>query len=69
MLPHWTIHQQITINSVRIGSMTNSSILQIGTAGTIQSSAELMNSGKFTSAAPALLPPGKSVPISNPRGS
>lgn len=66
---HWTIHQQITINMIKIGSMSNSSILQIGTAGTIQSRAELANSGKFTSPAPVPITQGKTttVPLVNPR--
>ncbi|MGD7045242.1 spore germination protein GerPB [Jeotgalibacillus proteolyticus] len=66
--PQWIIHQQISVNQIKIGSMSNSSILQIGTVGSIQSRAELSNTGKFTKAAPAAVTQGKTttVPLVNP---
>lgn len=66
---HWTIHQQININMIKIGSMSNSSILQIGTAGTIHSRSELANTGKFTEIAPQAITQGKTettVPLTSP---
>ncbi|MDG5473446.1 spore germination protein GerPB [Jeotgalibacillus sp. ET6] len=66
--PQWIIHQQISVNQIKIGSMSNSSILQIGTVGSIQSRAELANTGKFTKAAPDAFTLGKTttVPQVNP---
>ncbi|KIL47368.1 spore germination protein GerPB [Jeotgalibacillus campisalis] len=66
--PQWIIHQQITVNQIKIGSMSNSSILQIGTVGSIQSRAELANSGQFTKPAPPAITQGKTttVPLVNP---
>ncbi|KIL45646.1 spore germination protein GerPB [Jeotgalibacillus soli] len=68
MEPNWIIHQHITINMIKIGSMANSSILQIGTVGTIQARAELSNSGGFTKPAPSLTPAVQDVfvPLTNP---
>lgn len=47
-----TIHQNIVIHQFKIGAVTNSSVLQIGTAGTIRSLANLYNTGGFTGPAP-----------------
>ncbi|WP_426447444.1 spore germination protein GerPB [Paenibacillus sp. S-38] len=46
------IHQQIVIHQLKIGSVSNSSVLQIGTAGTIRSLSNLYNTGGFTGPAP-----------------
>lgn len=46
------VQQSININILRIGSVTNSSVLQIGTAGIIKSQSALYNSGGFTGPAP-----------------
>ncbi|UUZ95932.1 spore germination protein GerPB [Paenibacillus sp. P25] len=48
-----TIHQNIVIHQLKVGSVSNSSVLQIGTAGTIRSLSNLYNSGGFTGPAPA----------------
>ena len=47
-----TIHQNIIIHQLKISAVTNSSVLQIGTAGTIRSLANLYNTGGFTGPAP-----------------
>jgi len=44
---HLTVHQSIMIQMLKIGSISNASVLQIGSAGSIQSSADLYNTGKF----------------------
>lgn len=48
-----TIHQNIVIHQLKVGSVTNSSVLQIGTAGTIRALSNLYNTGGFTGPAPA----------------
>ncbi|MCP1309238.1 spore germination protein GerPB [Paenibacillus tyrfis] len=46
------IHQSIVIQNFKIGAVSNSSVLQIGTAGTIRALANLYNTGGFTGPAP-----------------
>ncbi|KPV61010.1 spore gernimation protein [Paenibacillus sp. A3] len=46
------IHQSIVIQNFKIGTVSNSSVLQIGTAGTIRALANLYNTGGFTGPAP-----------------
>ncbi|MGO4542084.1 spore germination protein GerPB [Paenibacillus sp. 2TAB19] len=64
----WTIHQQITINSMRIDSISNSSVLQVGSAGSIRSLSQLFNTGGFSGPAPQLSSenPLSFVPLPNP---
>ncbi|MFD0870121.1 spore germination protein GerPB [Paenibacillus residui] len=47
-----TVHQNITIHTIRIGAVTNSSVLQIGSAGVIKSLSNLYNTGGYTKPAP-----------------
>lgn len=49
-----TVHQSITIQTLRVNSVSNSSVLQIGAAGVIKSLSNLYNTGGFTGPAPAL---------------
>lgn len=46
------VQQSIHINILRVNSVNNSSVLQIGTAGLIKSVATLANTGGFTGFAP-----------------
>ncbi|UII56945.1 spore germination protein GerPB [Cytobacillus spongiae] len=46
------IQQSIQINSIRIDGITNSSVLQIGSAGIIKPASYLYNTGGFTEPAP-----------------
>ncbi|BBI33043.1 spore germination protein GerPB [Cohnella abietis] len=70
---NWTIHQTITIGQLRVDGVTNSSVLQIGSAGSIQSLSQLGNTGGFTGPAPQIneLSEANSalslVPLPNPR--
>lgn len=48
-----TVHQSIHINLLKVGSITNSSVLQIGSTGAIQAKSELYNTGGFTEFAEA----------------
>ncbi|MFB9330616.1 spore germination protein GerPB [Paenibacillus aurantiacus] len=63
-----TVHQHITIHQLRVDSLTNSSVLQIGTSGSIRSLSQLYNTGGFTGPAPQLGQenPLSFVPLPNP---
>ncbi|CAG7604976.1 putative spore germination protein GerPB [Paenibacillus solanacearum] len=50
----WVIHQNIVIHQLKVGAVSNSSVLQIGTAGTVRSLTNLYNTGGFTGPAPTL---------------
>ncbi|MFD0586769.1 spore germination protein GerPB [Paenibacillus sp. GCM10027627] len=67
---NWTIHQNITINHLRVESLSNSSVLQVGSAGSIRSLSQLYNTGGFTGPAPELAEvednPLSFVPLPNP---
>ncbi|RED61690.1 spore germination protein GerPB [Cohnella lupini] len=69
---NWNIHQTITIGQLRVDAVTNSSVLQIGSAGNIQGLSQLYNSGGFTDSAPQLNESGEDtsqlslVPLPNP---
>ncbi|MCC3373358.1 spore germination protein GerPB [Cohnella sp. REN36] len=69
------IHQQISIGQLRVEAVSNSSVLQIGSAGSIQSLSQLYNTGGYTGPAPQLTPaqieatglqPISLVPLPNP---
>ncbi|MED4206092.1 spore germination protein GerPB [Neobacillus mesonae] len=65
------IQQTIHINFIKIGGITNSSVLQIGSAGIIKPSAHLYNTGGFTGPAPSGVKVGEqilapSVPLQAP---
>lgn len=66
-----TVHQSIVIHQLRVEAVTNSSVLQIGTAGIIKALSNLYNTGGFTGPAPlptAPLPatPTPLVPLAGP---
>jgi len=48
------IQQNIHINFLKIDGITNSSVLQIGSAGIIKASSHLYNTGGFTGPAPTI---------------
>lgn len=63
-----TVHQTITIHQLRVDSVANSSVLQVGTAGSISSLSQLYNSGGFSAPAPQIEEnPLNFVPLPNPR--
>ncbi len=43
-----TVYQQIHINFLKVQAITNSSVLQIGSSGSIQSVSNAYNTGEFT---------------------
>ncbi|MBM7647576.1 spore germination protein PB [Bacillus ectoiniformans] len=47
------ISQSINIRYINIGSVSNSSMLQIGTAGSVTPASYLFNTGRFTGPAPS----------------
>jgi spore germination protein PB len=49
------IQQSIHIHFIKVGGITNSSVLQIGSAGIIKPAAYLYNTGGFTQQAPSAL--------------
>ncbi|MBY0121072.1 spore germination protein GerPB [Bacillus sp. S/N-304-OC-R1] len=55
------INQSININFIKIGGITNSSVLQIGSAGVIRPASYLYNTGGFTQPAPKAVQPGGEV--------
>ncbi|MFD0958671.1 spore germination protein GerPB [Paenibacillus chungangensis] len=65
---NWTIHQQITIHQFKVDSVANSSVVQVGSAGSIRSLSQLYNTGGFTGPAPQLQEenPLTFVPLPNP---
>jgi spore germination protein PB len=65
---NWTVHQNITIHQLRVDNVTNSSVLQIGTAGSVRSLSQLYNTGGFTGPAPQFGEenPLSFVPLPNP---
>lgn len=65
---NWTVHQHITIHQLRVDTVSNSAVLQVGSAGSIRSLAQLYNTGGFTGPA-AQLSEGNTlsfVPLPNP---
>lgn len=66
----FNIHQTIQINMIKIESISNSSVFQIGSAGVIKPYSTLANSGEFTEPAPQLeqdiVPETSFVPFSPP---
>ncbi|SEG52481.1 Spore germination GerPB [Paenibacillus sp. UNC499MF] len=48
----WTIHQTITIHQLRVDAVSNSSVLQVGSAGSIRALSNQYNTGGFTAPAP-----------------
>ncbi len=43
----FTVHQSIVIHSLRVDAVSNSSVLQIGSAGIIKSLSNVYNAGGF----------------------
>lgn len=63
-----TVHQTITIHQLKVGAISNSSILQIGTAGRMQMCSYIYNTGNFTGPAPKLTTPSESfIPLPPPQ--
>ncbi|MBT2573883.1 spore gernimation protein GerPB [Bacillus sp. ISL-51] len=62
------VNQTIQINYMRVESVSNSSILQIGSAGSIKSLSNLYNTGSYVEAAPAVSA-GQTVAVSEGTGS
>lgn len=66
----FNIHQTIQINMIKIESITNSSVFQIGSAGVIKPHSTLANTGAFTEPAPDIeediIPENSFVPFRPP---
>lgn len=48
------VNQQIVIHQLRVDTVSNSSILQIGSAGIMKPLSNLYNTGGFTESTPAM---------------
>lgn len=46
-----TVHQSISIYMIKVGVVTNSSVLQIGSTGSFQTQSAVYNTGGFTKVA------------------
>lgn len=57
-MANYYIQQSININMLRIDGISNSSVLQIGSAGIIKPASYLYNTGGFTGPAPQAGPVG-----------
>ncbi|MBL6007509.1 MULTISPECIES: spore germination protein GerPB [Bacillus] len=60
------INQTIQINYLRLESISNSSILQIGSAGSIKSLSNLYNTGSYVEPAPEVSALGEQVESEGP---
>ncbi|MGN7373050.1 spore germination protein GerPB [Bacillus halotolerans] len=60
------INQTIQINYLRLESISNSSILQIGSAGSIKSLSNLYNTGSYAEPAPEVSASGEQVESEGP---
>ncbi|MBJ6364271.1 spore germination protein GerPB [Paenibacillus sp. GCM10012307] len=64
----FTVYQHITIHQLRVDNVSNSSILQVGSSGSIRALSQLYNTGGYTEPAPELgaESPISFVPLPNP---
>ncbi|MCY7916571.1 spore germination protein GerPB [Bacillus vallismortis] len=60
------VNQTIQINYLRLESISNSSILQIGSAGSIKSLSNLYNTGSYAEPAPEVTALGQPVELQEP---
>jgi spore germination protein PB len=63
---NYYLQQTIQIRFIKIGGMTNSSVLQIGTCGQINTNSYLYNTGGFTGPAPEAQKNGAEGPSEGP---
>ncbi|MDM5153796.1 spore germination protein GerPB [Bacillus sp. DX1.1] len=57
------VHQSIIINSIKIDSITTSSVFQIGSAGSIKALSKFSNTGGFTEPLRPLTAKGQIISI------
>ncbi len=60
-MANYYIQQSIHINFLKVDGITNSSVLQIGSAGIIKPVSFLSNTGGFTAPAPQAETPGPAI--------
>ncbi|MFD2760660.1 spore germination protein GerPB [Lentibacillus juripiscarius] len=56
---HFAIHQTISIHFIKVEAISNSSVLQIGSTGSIQSQSDVYNTGGYTEPAEPAEPIGE----------
>ncbi|QKY68542.1 spore germination protein GerPE [Lentibacillus sp. CBA3610] len=57
------VHQSIAIHSIRVEAISNSSVFQIGSTGSIQAQSDIHNTGGFTEPAEPAEPVGEHTVI------
>ncbi|MCU6795423.1 MULTISPECIES: spore germination protein GerPB [Paenibacillus] len=57
------VNQHIVIHQLRVDAVTNSSVLQIGSAGLIKSLSNIYNTGGFTGPAEQLATAGNEISL------
>ncbi|UOQ86546.1 spore germination protein GerPB [Gracilibacillus salinarum] len=60
---HLTVNQSIYIHFLKVGSVSNSSVLQIGSTGKMQAMSQLYNTGQFEGPAEEAVPLGVTEPL------
>ncbi|TCP31596.1 spore germination protein PB [Scopulibacillus darangshiensis] len=60
------INQEINIHQLKINGLSNSSVLQVGSAGMIKPISNLYNTGGFTGPAPQIPKPGAHIYVPLP---
>ncbi len=58
-----TVNQSIYIHFLKVGNVTNSSVLQIGSTGKMQAVSQLYNTGGFEEPAEEAVPEGVTEPL------
>ncbi|RKQ31309.1 spore germination protein GerPB [Oceanobacillus halophilus] len=58
-----TVQQTINIHLLKIGSVTNSSVVQIGSTGSIHAQSDIYNTGGYTELAEQALPQDIEPPL------
>ena len=61
MATNFYINQSIVIGQFKVGGVSNSSVLQIGSVGSIKPTGNYLNTGHFSQPAPKLLGMNESV--------
>lgn len=65
MIVNLYVQQSIIIHNLRVGSITTSSVFQIGSAGTIKALSKFSNTGGFTEPARPLQAKGQIITIAS----
>ncbi|GGK07231.1 putative spore germination protein GerPB [Lentibacillus kapialis] len=56
---NFTIHQTISIHFIKINAISNSSVFQIGSTGSVSAQSDIHNTGRYTEPAEPAEPVGE----------